>query len=314
MYRWLPFGTITKNGRSLVVDEKFAAALKLPHFRPPIKLGSHDELTPAGGHILAFETRADGIYVMPEYNPAGEKALSEGHYRYHSAEIITRGAMELPDGTRLEAPIILGDAFLHTPHLGEQAALYTAEVIKELDHMSDDVTIPVPLLKQLFSFLNRAPEPPAAPAPVEPSAPGADESAAKLAAAEAKVAELSAQLTAREAAEALAARVAQFTSQLTEAKVDTALAVVLAALPNETTAPIMVAFKALAEQIKVSNLTAPVGSQTPPGTQGDPKLALHTAILSKMAELKSTDYNAALDVVQAEQPELFAAGFGAKKE
>lgn len=311
MYRWLPFGTITKGGRKLVVDEQFAAGLKLPHFRPPIKLGSHDEFTPAGGHIVAFEVRSDGIYVQPEYNPAGERAVAEGHYRYHSAEIITRGALELPNGERLEAPILLGDALLHTPHLGEQAALYTAEVSEELN-MSETVNVPVPLLERLLNMFQVAK--PAPPAP-EPPAPVTvpEEFTAQLTAAQAEAEALRAKLAEREQAEALAARVAQFTTELGAVKVDTALAVVLAALPDETTGPLMVAFKALAAQVDETALLQARGTQPAPGTEGDPRLALDAAVKAKLAETKTTDYNAALELVRAEQPALFAAAFGGKE-
>ena len=313
MYRWLPFGTITKGGRKLVVDQEFAAGLKLPHFRPPIKLGSHEEFTPAGGHIVAFEVRSDGIYVQPEYNPAGERAVVEGHYRYHSAEIITRGALELPNGERLEAPILLGDALLHTPHLGEQAALYTADVTEEMT-MSETVNIPVPLFERFMALFGRQPEPDPAPEPPAPPAPVVpEEFTAQLTAAQAEAEALRAKLAEREQAEALAARVAHFTTELTAVKVDTALAVVLAALPDETTAPIVTAFKALAAQVDETVLLRARGTQPAPGTEGDPRAALDAAVKAKLTETKTTDYNAALELVRAEQPALFAAAFGGKE-
>jgi hypothetical protein len=310
-YRLLPYGTISKGGRKVNITPEFAAKLRLPHYKPPIKLGSHAETTPAGGHIVALEAREDGIYAIPEYVPAGERALADGNYRYHSPEVLFQGYMEATDGTKMYAPLILGDALLHSPHLGELSALYTAEVTQEL-HMSENVTVPASLFEKFMSKFF-----PETPAPVEPPAPEApvvpEAFAAQLSAAQAEVEEYKTKLAAREQADALAARVTSFTAELAAVKVDTALATLLAALPDETTAPLMVAFKALSEQVKESNLTAPVGTQAPAGTNADPREALNAAVLAKMGEMK-TDYNAALELVRAEQPDLFAAGFGAQKE
>jgi hypothetical protein len=87
-YRLFPFGVIYKNGKRREITPEFASQFKLPHFKPPIKLGSHDDPTPAGGHIVALEVRADGLYAIPEWNEKGEISNTDGAYRYHSPEVI----------------------------------------------------------------------------------------------------------------------------------------------------------------------------------------------------------------------------------
>ena len=67
-YRLFPFGPIFKGGQRRDITPEFASKFKLPHFKPPIKLGSHDETTPAGGHIVGLEVRADGLYALTEMN------------------------------------------------------------------------------------------------------------------------------------------------------------------------------------------------------------------------------------------------------
>jgi len=144
-FRLLPFGQIVKNGRKREVTRELAARFRLPHFRPPIKLGSHKDETPAGGHIVALEVRDDGLYAVPEYNDEGAAALARGAYRYHSPEIVWEGGLEDPQtGDVQDGPLIIGDALLHTPHLGEAAALYTADITQGEQKMNEGtVTVPV---------------------------------------------------------------------------------------------------------------------------------------------------------------------------
>ena len=96
-FRIFPFGVIYKNGVKREITPDFAKQIKLPHFKPPIKLASHDDSAPAGGFIVGLEVREDGLYAVPEWNEAGLKAIQDGAYRYNSPEIIWGdGAIENP--------------------------------------------------------------------------------------------------------------------------------------------------------------------------------------------------------------------------
>src|SRR5512139_4007279 len=145
-YRLFPFGVIYKNGKRREITPEYAAQFKLPHFRPAVKLGSHEDTTPAGGFIVALEVRDDGLYAVPEWNEKGETAMQDGAYRYHSPEVLwDDGAIENPaDGSLITGPLILGDALLHMPHLGEATALYSIEPITEEQKM-ENVTVPASL-------------------------------------------------------------------------------------------------------------------------------------------------------------------------
>src|SRR5512146_469153 len=81
-YRLLPFGRIVKNGTARDITRELAGKFRLPHFKPPIKLGSHEETTPAGGHIIGLQVRDDGLYAVPEMTDKGAKSLDEGDYKY----------------------------------------------------------------------------------------------------------------------------------------------------------------------------------------------------------------------------------------
>ena len=128
-YRLFPFGVIVKNGVKREITPEYARRFRLPHFKPPIKLGSHADTTPAGGFIVGLEVRDDGLYAIPEHTEQGAAVLADGSYRYHSPEVIWEGGgLENPaDGEEIAGPLIVGDALLHTPHLGEAAALYNVE-------------------------------------------------------------------------------------------------------------------------------------------------------------------------------------------
>src|SRR3990167_6339981 len=108
--RFLPFGTLVKNGKRREITPEYAARFRLPHFEPPMKLGSHKEETPAGGHIVGLEVRADGLYGLTTNTDKGAQAIAEGDYRYNSPEIIWEDcALENPnDGSMLAGPLIVG--------------------------------------------------------------------------------------------------------------------------------------------------------------------------------------------------------------
>lgn len=301
-FRLLPFGQLVKNGRKREITRELAARFRLPHFRPPIKLGSHKDETPAGGHIVALEVRDDGLYAVPEYNDEGAAALARGAYRYHSPEIVWEGGLEDPQtGDVQDGPLIIGDALLHTPHLGEAAALYTADITQGDKNMSGEtVTVPVSWLDR---FLGRVPEEP------EPPAPAATVDADKLTAVESERDDLAAKIARMESDAAQAERVQRFAADLAETSLadDDGLPALLAGLTDETAGELLRRFKALAEQARVSALTANVGheGQAP---SGDPVMELDAAIKSVMTAEK-IDYVQAMARVRATQPDLIAAAY-----
>lgn len=315
-FRLLPFGVLVKNGRRREVTPELAARFHLPHFRPPIKLGSHADITPAGGHIIGLEVRADGLYAVPEFNDAGAAAMTNGAYRYHSPEIVWEGGLEDPlTGVMLAAPLIVGDALLHTPHLGEAAALYAAEITQGVESMTtENVTMPASLLERILAMFGQRPDP-AALEPETPPAPVALSAAVavdQLTALQAERDDLAARIETMEADRARVARVEQFAAEFvgTSLATDAELPTLLATLPDGPAAELTRRLKALAEQSRVSALTADVGNEGTAAT-GDPTAQLDAAIRAKMAADK-VDYNAALRSVTNEQPALVAAVYGGK--
>lgn len=308
-FRLFPFGRIVKNGIVRELTRALAERFRLPHFKPPIKLGSHADETPAGGHIVGLEVREDGLYAVPEYTDAGASALAAGNYRYHSPEIIWDGFIEDSlTGERIAGPLIVGTALLHMPALGEAAALYGAVAVDtkgESNMTENTVTVPTSWFDRLLS---REPEP--TPQSPQPS----DDFAAKLEAQradfEAKIAEYEAQLSARQAelAELQAqaahgARVDRFAAELAETAVsqDAELAELLAGLADEQAALIVQRLRALSAQIDASALTTDVGAAG--GGDADPYSRFDVLVKEHMSEFK-TDYNAAVAAVAKRHPQL----------
>lgn len=314
-YRLLPFGTIVKNGKRHELTPEYASRFRLPHFKPPVKLGSHNDETPAGGHIIGLEVRDDGLYAIPELNDSGNTALNDGHYRYHSPEILWEGAFEDPEtGNLIEGPLIVGDALLHTPHLGERAALYSVDPLQAgvKDMAEETVNVPASWLERLFS---RQAEPePTPPAKQEP-----DEFTAKIESMEADNAALQAQIDQFAAEKQKATRLADIAKDLGnvecygatfEGKTDEA-ATVLEGMTDEQRKWVLDQFAALSAQIDESNVTKELGNSGA-GSSDDPVMAFNSAVLAKQTEMK-IEYAPALQAVIAEQPELYKAYQGAVK-
>lgn len=301
-YRLLPFGRIYKAGKAIDITPEYAARFKLPHFRPAVKLGSHDDTTPAGGHITGLEVRADGLYALTEMNDKGAQAMNDGAYRYHSPEVLWEGGYEDPKtGELIPGPLIVGDALLHNPHLGEAAALYSVEPFTRSKSMTDEtVQVPKGLLDRFMAIFDKrmsepeTPEP--APAPVVP-----DEFKAQFESATKERDEFKARLDAMEAEKVKAARVEHFGAQLKETKVSEG-AEILAAMSDEQAAWVVTQFKALSAQVNESALFSEKG--TSGGAAPTTLEALDAAIKGKMADAK-LDYNAALIALRQEKPDLF---------
>jgi hypothetical protein len=294
-YRLFPFGRVVKNGNVREITPEYARKFKLPHFKPPIKLGSHEEETPAGGHIIGLEVREDGLYAIPEWNEKGLGAIRDGAYRYQSPEVVwDDGGLEDPQsGDYIMGPLILGDAMLHTPHLGEAAALYEVQIVKE--KKMETVNIPTSFWEKFTAFLDaklNPPQeaPPALPEDYEVSKRERDEYKAKLDAIE------------REAQEK--ARVEKFAAELAQTDATADLAPVLAGLTDENAELILRELRALTERVKVSALTEQ--KSTEGEAVEDPKAAFNALVLKYSAEHK-LPYNRAFEIVKAENKELFTA-------
>ena len=298
-YRLLPFGKIVKNGNVREITPDYAAKFKLPHFKPPVKLGSHEDATPAGGHIVALEVREDGLYAIPEWNEKGESSMKDGAYRYHSPEVLwdESGIEDPKTGDVIRGPLILGDALLHTPHLGEGTAFYT--ITTGDTTMEENITMPKSFFDKFIAPLfDRKPE-----TQVVEKTPE-DYEATKQ-----ERDNFKAQLEKLESDKTRLASVEKYGAALKEVKVNFELSEILADLPEEKAAAIMKEFKALSAQIDESKLTSESGKE---GNEvSDPKAAFNAAVLQIVNE-KKLNYNAAFEQVKGENPDLFKAAFDKK--
>jgi phage I-like protein len=320
-YRLLPFGTITKAGKTHVIDRAMAEKFKLPHFKPPIKLGSHDEVTPSGGSIVGLEVRDDGLYAVPELTEKGAQALTDGDYRYHSPEVLWEGTgiEDATTGKIIRGPLIVGDALLHVPALGEQAALYSVEPILKEEQMTDEtVSVPKAIWEKFTAWLDKLTEDPepvvTPPAPVTES----DEFKAVLVErdqAKSELETLKAEAARKEQFGALVTQLqdtSKFGSMYVELKTAEEAATVMSGMTEEQRAWCMRNFSAQAALINEGKVFGEIGSDGA-GASGDPVTALNAAIEARMAE-KSVDYNAALSMLQTEKPELFTALYARKEK
>ena len=305
-YRLFPFGNVVKNGKVREITAEYAKLFKLPHFKPAIKLGSHEDATPAGGHIVALEVREDGLYAIPEWNEQGAVAIRDGAFRYQSPEVIwDDGGLEDPQsGDYIMGPLILGDALLHTPHLGENAAMYSVEVKtnKEID-MQENM-IPESVWDKFTAFLDAKlkglqPEKvEVAPDDYEATKIERDEFKTKL-----ETIELEAQH---------AAKVSKFETELQETNADPSMAALLAGVPAEAAEEIMKQFRALSAQIDETKLTEEQGVEGG-GEIQDPKAAFNALVIKYGAE-KGLPYNKAFEVVKVDNADLFVQAFAKNKE
>lgn len=297
-YRLFPFGTLVKNGRKRDITPEYAATFHLPHFKPPIKRGSHEDTTPAGGHIVGLEVRIDGLYAIPELNEQGAKALQEGAYRYHSPEVIWEdsGLEDPTTGEIIPGPLIVGDALLHTPHLGEAAALYSIEPEKE-NQMADTVEIPKNFWEKFEALFDRKPERvEVIPEDYEATKLQLDEFKAKLQAIETEKARIE-QLSALK----VELRGEQFCEHFAADEAADAAAAMLAGMTDEQREWVKGEFAKLAGQVQVSNLTEEKGSDQP--APDSPAAEMGAAIKAKMEQFKIS-YVEAFAAVCKENPDL----------
>lgn len=308
-YRLFPFGRVVKNGKVREITRELALQFKLPHFKPPIKLGSHANDQPAGGHIIGLEVRDDGLYAVPELNDVGAKALNDGSYRYHSPEVIWEGGFENPStGQMIEGPLIVGDALLHMPHLGEAAALYTVQKFAQEHNtggitMSEMTQVPASFLEKLMDFFTSSTEAAPEPEPITPPEPSED-FAAQLQAKETELETYKAQVVEMEAKEQRGERVAHFAAEVKEhdaLKDDAELHGLLADLPEEQAGKLLTKFKALAVQIDESNLTSDVGGSG--DNDAEPPADKFSALVLEKVKGGMKHGDAVMSVI-AENPDL----------
>lgn len=209
-FRLFKWGNIYKGGKKRTVSKD--KPFHLPHFKPPIKLGSHREETPAGGFLTGLEVREDGVWAIPELNEQGIKALEQGDFRYHSPEVIWEGGyIEDPDtGNKIEGPLVVGVALTHTPHLGESTALYTYQ--QEQKIMGEQFeTVPVSVFDKFMALFEKKQEQELEPAPEAPEVP--EEFALAIKERDDYKAQLEQMQAEREKAEAYAAIAAEFETE-----------------------------------------------------------------------------------------------------
>jgi hypothetical protein len=305
-YLLLPYGPLVKGGKTRNITKEYAQKFKLPHFNPPIKRGSHKEDAPAVGHLVGLEAREDGLWGIPEITETGEGVIERGDYRYHSPEIIWEGGgFEDPKtGELIEGPLIVGDALLHTPHLGEAAALYSTKVIKETNTMTEEmVQVPVGFLDRFFSKKEEQPEPEQKP----------DEFAAQLEAVQKERDEAQEKLDQLEAQQLKAQQLSAIKSEFETDEYGAAFkelsaeAEMLASFDEKQREWVLEKFKAFSKQIDESGLMGEKGSEGEGVDTGD-KAAFNEAVEKYAAENK-VDYPTALQAVIAETPD-FAKSYG----
>jgi len=304
-YRLFPFGKLFKGGKEINITPEYARQFGLPHFKPPIKRGSHDDAAPAAGHIVGLEVRDDGLYAIPEYNEQGGEALKQGDYRYHSPEVIwDNGWLEHPQtGAKIKGPLIVGDALLHTPHLGENAALYSID-IKEKIMSENTVTVPEGFwdeVKGFFASIKKEEEP-------------RDDFAAIQAERDKYAAELEQMKAEHAKAEAFAAVKKEFSTdefgaayqQMGE---DEETVEMLSGMNGKQRDWIMTKLRSLSAQIKESALIDEQGRE-----DGDPATPVeqYTALVAKY-EKEGLNKVQAHDKIVAEHPDVIAAHVKGKK-
>ena len=264
-YRLLPFGKLVKGGISHNITPEYAARFKIPHFLPPIKLGSHDETTPSGGTITKIEVRTTGdnpgLYAYPEFTPQGLKAIENGDFRYQSPEIVwDNGAYENPQtGELMEGPFIIGDALLHVPHLGQSAAMYSFEPIYKGANMEEKIEVPKSLWEQFGAlFAGKKPDP-QTPATVTPE---------QFAAAMQERDDMKARLETLETEKKSAAQVDAMTAEIKgekygqlfkDEKFAAEAAGIFVAIPEAQRKWVLQKFAALSAEVKMSKLLAEFG-------------------------------------------------------
>jgi hypothetical protein len=308
--RMFPYGSLVKNGNKRTITPETASAFHLPHFNPPMKLGSHAQDAPGGGLIKGLEVKQDGLYATIETTAKGMKVLADRDYAYHSPEVIwENGWLEHPStGDKINGPLIVGVALLHTPHLGEAAALYTIEPTNQIEGDNQmeneevkETQVNLTTLERIFELF-RSGSKPEDVMEVEDNASESQEDFEALAAeARGKVDELTAKINKMEADALHAERVSHFASELGNEAGE--VHELLAGLSEEQANLIVKRFSALYAQAK-GKVDEFVGGTGAEDDSGNTVATLNRLILAKVESGKT--YAEAFSAVQIENPTVFA--------
>ena len=306
--RLLPFGKVTKDGKTRIITPEYARKFKLPPWKPAIKLGSHEDETPAGAYINELDVREDGLYGLIDVTEKGAKAIEEGDYRYHSPEIIwDNGYLEDSEGGEdIQGPLILGDALLHNPHLGERAALFEIDKLEKPMTTDTEVKLSSDFWdkgKEMFKSLLPDKTPP------DDDEIKPEELTATIKERDVLKAEIDEMKAEAAASEQHAAIVAEFdTEEFGAAFIELGqaenAAKMLARMDGEVRTWVMTQFKALSGQIKEGGLMDELGHNLDP--EGDPAAAFDMAIKAVQKEEK-VGYNEAYKIAQTKHAALFKA-------
>lgn len=298
-----PIKSIFKNGVERTAD--LVRSLKLPHFKPVIKRGSHAEDAPALGYITNLFESDGWLMGETEWTPKGLAEMEEGTFRYLSPEVIWDGEMEdSSTGDWLSGPLLVGAAALHMPALGAAASFYTVETT-EVDMTEHDEKVSVGALEKIKELFGA---PKQEPKEQDPPAPQVDGSVEKYEAAQQEIELLQAQIAEFMAQDEKGQRVDHFAAEFKDAEAvagDKELHELLAGIDEDVAEKLVVKFKALSAQINESNLTGAVGRNHQ--QDEDPQTALYSAI-EELANEKEIPFHEAANMIARTRPELFEGG------
>jgi hypothetical protein len=307
--RLFPFGKVFKGDDEISITPETASRFRLPHFKPPLKLGSHKEETPSGGSFVDLEVGDDGLYGLVELTDEGALAFSKKSYRYHSPEIIRagRGLQDPISGETIEGPLLVGAALLHNPHLGEGAALYSVEP-KLIDRGADKMEmtqVPTSWFERVMdAFKGQTPE--REPERQPEQQPVTDEFAVQLQEKDTEIEAYRAKIKEMQDAQARQERVEHFASELPGEKEE--VHVLLAGLDEEAAEALVVRFRALQAEVDLQ----PGETAGARGADEEPMAPMDrlNKVVEEYASEKGINFIDAFEAVRAEQPELFRASGG----
>ena len=309
--RLFPFGKVYKGENVYDITPEMASRFHLPHFKPPLKLGSHKEETASGGSFVSLEVGSDGLYGLVSLTDEGRSAFTRKSYRYHSPEVIWPGGgiQDPKTGEMIKGPLLVGAALLHSPHLGEEAALYSVEEPKQVNKgakIMEMTQVPTSWLERLLDRFTPGEQ----PEPVKPEkeqkavVPNVDEFTARLQEKENAIEALNAQIAQMQAAQERQTRVEHFATELADETEE--IHVLLAELPEEAANALVTRFKALRAEIKLD----PGQTAGARGADEEPMSSEDNLdkIIQEYAAENKVFYHVAFEAVRAQRPELFANG------
>jgi hypothetical protein len=226
--------------------------------------------------------------------------------------------MENPtNGDKIEGPMIVGDAFLHTPHLGQAAALYTSEAVRGTLLPATDKEQTKPKDYEVTSNMDNKIEQAIDKFTAWLERQPADETAPvdEFAAVQAERDNLKIELEAIQAAKAKAEKYTaikaefdtdQFGAAFAEYATDTDAIEVLADMTDEQREWVIKELRAKSAQINEGALLEEVGADVEGVSDGEPTAQLDAAVKKIMKE-ENVNYGAALEIAKTKHADLFSA-------